>query len=99
MSKVNLKTVMVVLLALTALGSVEAFAANGGLQKAQTATDEIKTMIYAIVGSASGLYLLYIGIMAKMGKQSWSDFFMGMFQVAIVGASLVLGTYFWGLFA
>lgn len=99
MKKGNLKVALMLLVGIAALGAAQAFAASGGLQKAQGATDEIKTAIYAIVGSAAGLYLLYLGIMAKMGRQSWSEFFMGLFQVALVGASFVLAAYFWGLFA
>lgn len=94
------KTSLVALGLLLILGAAEAFAGGtGGLTKAQGAMDDIKTAVYAIVGSASGLYLIYLGVMAKINKGAWSDFFMGIFYVALVGGSIALGAWAWTMFA
>ncbi|MDD2892530.1 MAG: hypothetical protein PHF20_01255 [Halothiobacillaceae bacterium] len=84
---------------LLSLFCIDAIAATGGLQKAQTTTTEVTTQIYAIIGAGVGLYLLYVGFMCKMGRQAWAEFFLAMGHVALVGGSLAAGTYMWSLFA
>lgn len=51
--------------------------ALGGLDKAKTAADDIKTGLYALVGVVALIYLIYLGVMAFTEKKSWADFGWG----------------------
>ena len=73
--------------------------AAGGLSKATDTANDVKTGIYAFVGASAGLYLLYVGILAKTEKKSWADFGWAVVHVALVGASISLATWAWSLFA
>lgn len=73
--------------------------ALGGLDKATSTAKDIQTGIYTFVGVTSIIYLLYLFLMAKLEKKSWSDFGMGVVHVAIGGGSISLATWAWGLFA
>jgi len=82
------------------LTQATAFAATtGGLPKVQTALEEIKTGLYAVVGVAAVIYLLWLGVMAFSEKKSWSDFGWGVVYVAAVGASVSIASWAWTLFA
>ena len=73
--------------------------ALGGLDKAKSTTEDIKTGLYALVGVGSAIYLLYIGIMAFTEKKSWSDFGWAVVHVAVVGASITLAGWAWSAFS
>ena len=73
--------------------------ALGGLDKAKTAADDIKTGLYTLVGVVALIYLIYLGVMAFTEKKSWADFGWGVVYVSLVGASVALGSWAWSLFA
>lgn len=94
--KSKIKTVALTLIAAIASGSVMA---GGGLAAASTAATTFQTWLYSFIGICSGIYMLYVGAMAKSGKKSWGDFGMGVLHVAAVGGSLAVATWAWSLFA
>lgn len=83
-------------IALTVM-SMPAFAL-GGLDKAKTAADDIKTGLYALVGVVALIYLIYLGVMAFTEKKSWADFGWGVVYVSLVGGAVALGGWAWTLF-
>ncbi len=66
-----------------------------GLQKANTAMEEIKTWAYGILGLGIFLYIIYHMAMAFMNKGSWADVVMALAYSAAAGAALVLGDWAW----
>ncbi len=89
-NKIQLAATTAILLA----ASNEAFAGLGAIT---TEITTIRTAIYAAAGVGSGLYLLWLGIMAKVEKKSWGDFGMGVVHVALLGASIVLAAWAWSI--
>lgn len=78
----------------------EAFAQGlGGLDKAKTAAEDVKTGLYALVGVVGLVYMIYLGAMAFTEKKSWSDFGWGAIHVSVVGGAVALGNWAWTLFA
>jgi TrbC/VIRB2 pilin len=73
--------------------------ALGGLDKAKTAADDIKTGLYALVGTVAIIYLIWLGVMAFAEKKSWADFGWGVLYVSLVGAATAIGGWAWSLFA
>ncbi|MCW5223653.1 hypothetical protein D5041_21410 (plasmid) [Verminephrobacter aporrectodeae subsp. tuberculatae] len=73
--------------------------ALGGLEKAKSAAESIKTGLYALVGVVAIIYLIYLGVMAFTEKKSWADFGWGVMYVSLVGAATALGSWAWTLFA
>lgn len=71
--------------------------AFAGLQKANTALDEIKTWAYAILGIGIFLYIMYHIIMALLNKGQWSDVLMAVVYSAIAGAAIALGEWAWSI--
>ncbi len=84
-------------IALTVM-SMPAFAL-GGLDKAKTAADDIKTGLYALVGVVALIYMIYLGVMAFTEKKSWADFGWGVVYVSLVGGATALAGWAWSLFA
>lgn len=72
--------------------------ALGGLDKAKTAADDIKTGLYAVVGVLAVIYLIWLGVMAFAEKKSWSDFGWGIIYVSLVGAASAIAGWAWTLF-
>ena len=52
--------------------------ALGGLDKAKTAADDIKTGLYALVGVVALIYLIYLGVMAFTTAREASGFIPGL---------------------
>ncbi|MRD49385.1 hypothetical protein GHT07_19080 [Caenimonas koreensis DSM 17982] len=73
--------------------------ALGGLDKANSAAEDIKTGLYALVGVIALIYMIYLGVMAFTEKKSWSDFGWGVVHVSVVGGAVALGSWAWALFA
>lgn len=71
----------------------------GGLDKAKTAAEDVKTGLYALVGVVGLVYMIYLGAMAFTEKKSWSDFGWGAIHVSVVGGAVALGNWAWTLFA
>ena len=76
-----------------------AFAAVGGLNKANSVAEDIKTGAFALLGTGALCYLVYLAFMAFTEKKTWSDFGWGVIHVAVAGACIALGTWAWSLFA
>lgn len=70
----------------------------GGLTTATNTASAISSGFYALVGVFAGIYLLYLAVMAKIERKSWSDFGMGVVHVAAAGGSVVLAAWAWSLF-
>ena len=70
----------------------------GGLTQAETVLEDVKAGIYSIVSVFALLYLLYLGVMAFAERKTWADFGWGIIYISLVGASLVLAEWAWGLF-
>ncbi|MES2206793.1 MAG: conjugal transfer protein [Pseudomonadota bacterium] len=94
--KLNIKTVVLTLIAVITSASVMA---GGGLAAASTAATTFQTWLYSFLGICSGIYMLYVGAMAKAGKKSWGEFAMGIVHVAVVGGGLAAATFAWSIFA
>ncbi|GIU48878.1 hypothetical protein TUM4438_31260 [Shewanella sairae] len=73
--------------------------AAGGLDPLINETEKAKDKLYQFLGVAAFVYLMYNVIMAKIGKQDWSDVFMALAKVAGAGGILAAGTFAWGMFA
>lgn len=73
--------------------------ALGGLDKATSAAQEVKTGLYALVGVIAMLYLIFLGVQAFTERKSWADFGWGVVHVSLVGGAVALGTWAWSLFA
>lgn len=71
--------------------------AFAGLQKANTALEEIKTWAYTILGIGIFCYIMYHIVMALMNKGSWADVMMAVVYSAIAGASIALGEWAWSI--
>jgi len=71
--------------------------AFAGLQKANTALEEIKTWAYAILGIGIFCYIMYHIVMALINKGSWSDVMMAVVYSAIAGGAIALGEWAWGI--
>jgi len=70
-----------------------------GLQKANTALEEIKGWAYGILGIGIFLYIMYHVVMALMNKGSWADVMMAVVYSAVAGGVLALGDWAWSIFA
>ena len=73
--------------------------ALGGLDKAKTASTEVQTGLYALIGVVALIYMIYLGAMAFTEKKSWADFGWGVVYVSLVGGAVALGGWAWTLFA
>jgi hypothetical protein len=71
--------------------------AGTGLGDASTSIQSFQGWLLPLVGITSVIYLLYLGILAKTGKKTWSDFGMGVVHVAVLGSIPVLGSWAWNL--
>lgn len=71
--------------------------AFAGLQKANTAIEEIKTWAYAILGIGIFIYIMYHIVMALLNKGQWSDVLMAVVYSAIAGAAIALGEWAWSI--
>lgn len=80
------------------IASSNAFAL-GGLDKAKSTAEEIKTGLFALVGVVGLIYMIYLGVMAMTEKKSWSDFGWGVVHVSLVGGAVAVGGWAWTLFA
>lgn len=69
----------------------------GGLTKAKTAAEDVKTGLFALIGVVALLYMLYLGVMAFTEKKSWADFGWGAVHVSCVGGAVALGGWAWTL--
>lgn len=84
-------------LAVAFLVFAEPAMAGGGLQKANTAMEEIKTWAYSILGIGIFIYIMYHVVMALMNKGTWADVVMALAYSAAAGAVIVLGEWAWGI--
>jgi hypothetical protein len=89
------KSLMLLLLTATPA----AYAAVGGLDKANTLAQDIKTGAFALLGTGALIYLIYLAFMAFTEKKSWSDFGWGVVHVAVAGGVIALGNWAWTAFA
>lgn len=76
---------------------IDAFAL-GGLDKAKSAADDVKTGLFTLVGVIAIIYLIYLGVMAFTEKKSWSDFGWGVIHISVVGGATALANWAWELF-
>ena len=77
--------------------SVDAFAAGGGLDAANTEATNIKNWAYKFLGIAAIGYIIFNVVMAYVGRKSWGEVFMAVVYAAIAGAAIVLGQWAWGI--
>lgn len=73
--------------------------ALGGLDKATSTAEEIKTGLFGLVGVVGLIYMIYLGVMAMTEKKSWSDFGWGVVHVSLVGGAVAVAGWAWTLFA
>ncbi|EPN0316289.1 TrbC/VirB2 family protein [Vibrio vulnificus] len=73
--------------------------ANGGFSKATDVAEDIKVELYAFLGVVVFIYLMYNVIMAKLGKQQWSDVLIALGHVALAGGVIAGATWAWNIFA
>ena len=85
-------------LALASVHGMSLAGTLGGIQAAQSAGDDLKTGLFALVGSLAGLYLLYLAVMAWTEKKSWSDFGFGIIYVGVAGGALTLASWAWTMY-
>lgn len=77
--------------------SVDAFAAGGGLNAANSEANNIKNWAYKFLGIAAIGYIIFNVIMAYVGRKGWGEVFMAVVYAAIAGAAIVLGEWAWGI--
>lgn len=78
-----------------------AFAANGGLDSLDKATNALKDILSWLKGFvvvASILYIVYLVVMAIAEKKAWSDVTMGLVYCAIAGGVVMGGEWATTLF-
>jgi hypothetical protein len=97
MQKIMTKPILAFILFFGSL-PVWAQGAAGGLEKAKTVADSIKTGMYALLGAAAGLYLIYLVVMAFTEKKQWSDVAWGVVHVGVAGAIIAIADWAWTLF-
>ena len=97
MRKITILHRQAVFALLMAYASAPAWAL-GGLDKAKSSADEIKTGLFALVGVVALIYMIYLGVMAFTEKKSWSDFGWGVVHVSAVGGAVALGSWAWTVF-
>lgn len=78
--------------------NAQVHAATGGLSKAQGWVEEFKVGLYALIGAASALHLLYIFIQIKLERKQWPHFTTAVIWIAIGGACLTIGDFAWSFF-
>ncbi|OOF77871.1 conjugal transfer protein TraC [Rodentibacter caecimuris] len=76
--------------------SADVFAA-GGLEAANTEATKIKDWGYKFLGIAALGYIVYNVLMAYFNRKGWGEVLMAVVYAAIAGASIVLGTWAWGI--
>lgn len=72
--------------------------AAGLSNQGQSELNSIKTWLYGCLGIAAFIYIMYLIVMAFLGKGEWRDAIIGLMQVAGAGAVLVIVDYMWQLF-
>lgn len=72
--------------------------ANGGFDTMTDTATDIKMGLYGLLGVGCFSYLMYHIIMAKMGKEQWSDVLMALGHVVLAGGSLVAVSWAWNIF-
>lgn len=77
--------------------SMDAFAAGGGLNAANTEANNIKSWAYKFLGIVAIGYIIFNVIMAYVGRKGWGEVFMAIVYAAIGGASIVLGEWAWSI--
>lgn len=70
-------------------------AAGGGMAVATSTAEAFKTGLFAFVGVAAVIYMIYMGLMAFTEKKSWSDFGWAIVHVGAAGASVTLANWAW----
>ncbi|HGJ5854445.1 TrbC/VirB2 family protein [Arsenophonus nasoniae] len=78
-----------------------AFAASGGLDSLDKATNALKDILSWLKGFvvvASILYIVYLVVMAIAEKKAWSDVTMGLVYCAIAGGVVMGGEWATTLF-
>jgi TrbC/VIRB2 pilin len=70
----------------------------GGLDTAKTTLSSIKNYLYAFLGVAAMIYLMYVAVQCFTEKKQWGDLGMAVVQVTVVGAIIVIGSWAWTLF-
>ncbi|ADN62007.1 TrbC/VirB2 family protein [Xylella fastidiosa subsp. multiplex] len=91
--------ILAIAISTTSSNALASVGGLGGLRRAQTAAENIKTGLYALVGVIAMIYLIYLGVMAFTEKKSWADFGWGVVYVSLVGGAVALGGWAWTLFA
>lgn len=95
------KTTTYVLVALIAclamFVSVDAFAAGGGLNAAETEAKTIKEWGYRILGLFAAGYIIFNIVMAYLGRKGWGEVAMAVLYAAIAGAAVTLADWAWGI--
>lgn len=96
MQKLWNKAVLAMLLCFASPGWAQS--ALGGLQKAKSVGEDIKTGLYALLGTAALIYLVYLAFMAFTEKKTWSDFGWGVVYTSVAGAVISIGAWAWTAF-
>ncbi|ALR03203.1 TrbC/VirB2 family protein [Xylella fastidiosa] len=91
--------ILAIAISITSSNALASVGGLGGLTRAKTAAENIKTGLYALVGVIAMIYLIYLGVMAFTEKKSWADFGWGVVYVSLVGGAVALGGWAWTLFA
>lgn len=71
---------------------------NGGISKATSVADQIKTGMLTIGGIIAVIYLLWKALEAWRGRCDWGEFAMSVGYVALAGASAALANWAWNVF-
>lgn len=83
---------------LAAVAPAHSALALGGIEKATSTAQEVKTAFFALVGVVASIYLIFLAVMAFTEKKSWSDFGWGVVHVSVAGAAVALAAWAWTIF-
>lgn len=76
--------------------STPAFASlQGGIDKAKSGMNILVTGFFGLVGTAAGLYLLWIFVQCWRGRADWGELLTAFAWIAGAGSALVLAAWLW----
>ena len=70
----------------------------GGISKATSTAEQLKTGMLTVGGIIAVIYLLWKALEAWRGRCDWGEFAMSVGYVAVAGASAVLAGWAWTVF-
>jgi len=85
-----------------ALGTTLPFVSSSilaaGLQAATDEVNEIRVLLYTLLGASSSIYMIVWVVLAMTQRKQWGDVLSATVHVAVAGAALVIVDFAWAIF-